>query len=344
MLEFFSLYRGYGLSLAFLSGLMYYFSRLYFEGYQQKLLVKGVLFSVLAIYSNFALLFPVFVIQLSYFIYLNKDKNILSIIKSNTTLIFVVGSVLLIPAVSNILILSEQKELYFGGDTSFIKDSLDSVVNYTFFTKNEMDEIIIKGILLFLFFTGLFFTKNKKIFGVMIIILGIVFLSIFLNFAAGSKFVIGRVSLYLIPFMTIFIMLMCDNPIKHKAFKTVVLTLIIFISVSAVKKMETSCNFDRTTTWKHDVDNKNVLKDILKSNNNKDFTLAVFWIFQYPLEYYADYHDIKELKALKKLEDEPIKTDADFYYIRTVDLKNTTFEYVVVKEYTASQTVLIKKK
>lgn len=344
MLEFFSLYRGYGLSLAFFSGVIYYFSRLFLEGHNNKLLLFGVTHSILAVYANFALIIPVFIFQLAYFIYLNKSNNIHQIIFNKPLIIMVCGGVLLIPAVSNILILSDYNELYFGGTESFIENTLRSIIEYTFYIKTDTDIYIIICILIFLFISGFLFYRNKKLMFFSLILLGIALLTTALHYIADSKFVIERASLYFVPLLSIFFMLIFDNRIKLKTIRIVFKSLIFFLSISAVVKGISSYNFFSTTTWHYDNDNKKILKDILKFNNDKDFSVGVFWIFESAFYYYSDYYNVDQLKKIKRLgSNKIIEEGMDFYYLRKIDLNRVDFNYLVLKEYDNSETILIKK-
>lgn len=343
MLEFFSLYRGYGLSLACTVGILYYFSQYCFSEPKRKFLVLGVLFSILAIYANFALLIPVFVTQVFCFIYLNKSVPFLEIPKRKEILIFVLGAILLIPAVSNILILSELKELYFGGETSFIHDTLDSFVEYTFYTKKEFDKLVLLAIIVFLIPYAFFArSKSKELFSITIVIVGLGLLPTILNLLLETKFVIERASLYVVPFLGLFFMLFYDNSSHQKWVKRVFALLLLFLTVSAVKKTTKSYNFNTTTTWKTDSNNKDFLKDIFELNDNKDFSVAVFWIFEDATKYYKKLYKLDELKSIKRLgSNKPIDSGIDYYYIRKSDLKRVTFDYLILKEYSLSGTVIL---
>lgn len=345
MLEFFSLYRGYGLSLACTVALLYNFSKYCFEGPKRKFIVRGVVFSLLAIYANFALLIPVFIVQVLCFIYLNKGVKFGEILKRKETLIFVIGGILLIPAVSNILILSDLKELYFGGNTSFIHDTLNSFVEYTFHNKNKFDIVVlVVGIVLMITY-ALVFGKDKKLRAITLVILGLTILPTLLNLLLDTKFVIERASLYVVPFLGIFFMLLYDYSSQRKWINLACSVLILFLGVSAVKKSIKSYNFNTTTTWQTDSNNKDVLTDILALNNNKQFTLAVFWIFEDATKYYADLYELEQLQSIKRLgTNKPIEAGVDYYYIRKSDLKRVTFNFVTLKDYPLSGTVIIKRK
>ncbi|MEJ6736122.1 MAG: hypothetical protein QNK84_03680 [Flavobacteriales bacterium] len=345
MLEFFSLYRGYGLSLACASGLIYNFSKYCFEEQELKFVVRGTAFSVLAIYANFALLIPVFIVQILCLVFINKSIKVTEILKRKETLIFILSAIFLIPAVSNILILSELKELYFGGDSSFVNDTLNSFVEYTLYSKNELDRIVLTVTIVLMVLYALFFSKSKELLYITFVIIGLAIFPTVLNFLLETKFVIERASLYVIPFFGIFFMVLYDNYLKQKWIKVVLSFMLIFLTVSAVKKSIKSYNINTTTTWRTDSNNKDVLIDVLELNNNNSFSLAVFWVFEDVTKYYAERYSLKQLQSIKRLgSNKPIEPGIDYYYVRKSDLNRVTFKYETVKEYMLSGTVIIKEK
>jgi hypothetical protein len=167
-------------------------------------------------------------------------------------------------------------------------------------------------------------------------------LSTILNHLTESKFVIERASLYFVPLLGLFVLNAWDNKIKNKGLKMLIMVFICFLTTSAAVKGVKSYNLYKTTTWPHDIDNKNVLKDILKLNENKDFSVAVFWIFESSCIYYKDYYQLDQLKEIKRLgSNKEIEAGNDFYYIRKGDLNRVKFKYKVVKEYEKSETLIL---
>jgi len=139
-LEYFTLARGYGMCLAFLTASLFYSYKIIDSGnYNYSNYKKLLLFGILALASNYTVLFQLvglFVIPLIYLAY--KNKNINFIKSKRNRILFFIFSLAILTAVINLLIIKFiSNDLQFGGDISFFGDTLDSIIQNVLYSRNR---------------------------------------------------------------------------------------------------------------------------------------------------------------------------------------------------------------
>ncbi len=162
LIDFFSLSRGYGLAIAFFSGSLYYFLKFH-EEKNNNILIKGLFLSILTIYANYSFLIPIFTLQLVYLIYILTEKGKQNFSKKHF-LFFSIEIILLFPALINIFLLKRNNQLYYGGTSNIIEDTLLSLFNKTFSVElfNYQSWIILILILILILF-GLLKKKQNSL-------------------------------------------------------------------------------------------------------------------------------------------------------------------------------------
>jgi hypothetical protein len=172
LLDFFSLARGYGLSLGLAMGGIYYLLKFdkeeSFEN-QLKNFRRALVFVCIATLANLILFNLVFVFLIFFFFqfglnYLaqkdwwTKDR-IIKVIS-----VFAVVVVFLSVCAAWLLFLKKRNELYFGGETGFIKDTLTVMIHRSIYASYYGEEFwqILRDVLVGSFFVGLLYVVLRR--------------------------------------------------------------------------------------------------------------------------------------------------------------------------------------
>jgi hypothetical protein len=136
LLDFFSLARGYGLSLGFMMASIYYLYQLQLNEYKTKHIFFAIVFAELSVLGNLTMLIYFLALLVIIFLLLvynhhkNNNRIFVSIMKSVNQLILP-GSLVLIFlyfVIPYSFELKNARALFMGGDNGFWQDSVDSIV------------------------------------------------------------------------------------------------------------------------------------------------------------------------------------------------------------------------
>ena len=316
LIDYFSLARGYGLALAFLTGSFFYFLKAVDNSDDNKNLINGIIFSVLTIYSNFTFVFPIIALHLGYLLHV-FFKNRKLLFRKERIKLFIIEAAVLFPAFIAIIMLKLRSHLYYGGTRNIIRDTLFSIFSQAFKVRVFDDQkwIILIAIAVMILF-GIIIKKQKPLKLLLIVLSTVLLLPIILHYTIGLVYSLGRYALYWIVILGVFFHVFLDNLFETKKrifayFFTVVIACITFVStISFFDNM----NLQYTQDWKYSADVGNMLEFLDKNvDRNKKYTLGRHWLFKYTIDYYRQSKNYNWLESPIKVGKKENK-DYDYYY------------------------------
>ncbi len=156
MLEFFSLARGYGLSITLMMTSIYYAARYVLEQHRQSLPIS-LLFAILSVYAQFALLhfflglnFLIFIFEIQKYI---KTKNIREILRGIGTQI-IAASLLAILVYAPFKAILKDNQISYYGSKNIWDDSVVSLISHSVYGQGYFSDqtvIVFKNLMVALF-------------------------------------------------------------------------------------------------------------------------------------------------------------------------------------------------
>ncbi len=342
VIEFFALSRGYGLAMAFFSGSLYYFLKFYEEPDNNKALIKGLILSVLTIYSNYSFVIPIITLHLGYLGHLDFKKQ-KQLFNKKQLLFLSIEVVALLPALVNILILKKRNQLYFGGSKNIIENTLFSLFDKIFPLElfNNQNWIILFLFLIVILF-GLITKKQSSLRYMSIVLSALFLLPIVLHFTLGIKYPLGRAALYWVMILGVYFHVFLENlyatkrKIASYLFTTNIASISFFVAFSFLSTM----NLAYTQIWKYDADTYLVL-EVLNSDvkSDKQYSLGINWIFEPTINHYIKTKDYNFMEPVTR---EGIDSkEYDYYYVFDNENININCKKEI-KFFSVSNTKLIK--
>lgn len=300
LIEFFSLARGYGLSLGFMTISLFFMLKSEYRNINSPMLLLGdfllsSLFASLALYANLAMInFCVGIIVIFSFRYIvyrsNHPKSLY--VDLTFSVILLVSFIPILLGLLRLFKLKKANMLYYGA-SSFI-EGVDSLINASIYgtTVYSWVLILIKITILIFMCTAIISIVIKKkyhspLFSIILLMLILVFGLVFEHVVFSANYPIQRTALFYIPILSAFIFLFVlhlveDYKLKKRHYIPAVLGLIIPLLINFL-----ACsNFTHTTTWRYDAETKNAMiniKNLLKNNN---MSISSDWRFEPTVKYY----------------------------------------------------------
>ena len=351
LIEFFSLARGYGLSLAFMMISIFFLLRNGNHYTSFSLLIKDLafasLFASLALYANLGMInfyiSLLIVFMLKYVVFKWKQgKNLRSDLQFAGVLI--ASFIPIYWGMSRLLQLKAAEQLYYG-EHSIMKGA-DSLINASMYVleDNVVMIAIVKIVVVLFLFAGVFYIiRQKKYDGPLFVIsLLIMFLTLGLfleHHLFGAKYPVERTALFFIPILALFIYhLLLD--VESTLPKKYMLTLIVCLTVPMCINFIAGSNFTHTKTWSYDKHTKDAVTLIEEKSKgfNKKVSIGNYWLSEPALNYY-----IKRWRLnIQPAKRDELDVSADFIYL----LEDTTLHdnYRVLRSYEDIQSRLLIKK
>lgn len=286
ILDFFSLCRGYGISLAFVTASLFYLFRILDLKKDSKPIqyYLATVFAILALSANLNtlnyFLIAVALIVLSGFVFKPKNRMVLLSI-----LIILVGITLYF-SLERLFFLKDQKELYFG--TGNLNSTIDNLIYSSFYFRDGFKEVFILRYLLYasLLLAGFLAIRKKPLLNpgaaAFIILVSIFIALVAENLLFEALYPINRSSLYLYPIILLAFLLNVDG-FKFKPVQiSIVISSVLFLLLSLPVY-----NLKTTMTWSEDSCIKEAM--LLIKNNIKDdsvHTAECTWIYEPMVNYY----------------------------------------------------------
>lgn len=356
ILEFFSLARGYGLSMGFLMMSLYFLFRNQFSYKTYQSLISDfkyvVLFAFLALCSSLSLInyyiaiLVVFIIQYLLLVY-NKnkkhDKNHISFILSTSLAI-----IPLVLSIAYLMFLNSLNRLYFG-EYSLI-NMLNSIIVQSLYltTYPGWIELIIKyfiisiivATIIFIIFYKKASANLKKITGLfLLIVVGF----IIENLIFKAKYPSGRTGLFLIPIISILIYFLLTEVIQasKKQNQTIVSVVAsIIIVVPMIINFSKNFTTEYTFTWQYDAHTKDMMT-LLKDHYtvaDSIYSISNHWLFAPSINYYIHSRNMN----VRPTNGKGISCETNFIY--DFEKSCDTVDYEVLAEFEKIGTFLSMKK
>jgi hypothetical protein len=357
LIDFFSLARGYGLSLGFLMAHWYFLYKTA-SNIQNKNNFRLMLFALLlAMLSNFSVIYYTISLIVIYLIYEVKNYTsnkalFLSIIIRNMKFVLLLSSLTIVFLFGPLLKLLQFNQLYFGGTHNFFDDTIYSLVYYSTVSMGIVDfqikaifliAVILMALIIAIQLIKLFKHKTtieSSFFIVSLVIIMLIQITFFYFF--NTKYLIQRTALLLIPIF-IFSLLGFVNDLGNIViyFAAGFVSLFMFYLTLRFIPMDNSLN------WQYDADNEKLLSELKtiykKSDTQNKLSLGVDWIFQPSLNFYRATTDasswldtiVKEGYDYKKYE---------YYFVESASINKfvDTTQFRVLKTFPQSNNLLIK--
>ncbi|MBX2949007.1 MAG: hypothetical protein KF704_06985 [Crocinitomicaceae bacterium] len=286
LLDFFSLCRGYGISVACSVASVYYLLKI--VNLQERATGRDYLltslFSVFALSANLNTLNYFLIAQgvLLVFFIRWKPQNRLKWI----LILSVICVASLYISLEQLFFLKNKNELYFG--TNRFISTIDNMLYSGFYTLNpfrgiEFMRYALFSVLLIACFAAI---RNRKLYSVGTVLLIVVFLIvsglILEHYLFDALYPTNRTSLYMYPILVLAIVLNLDA-IRSKITNLLLLTCsvaYVFINLSAI-------NFSKTVTWAEDQHVKQAVLRVKKDIQDREqHTLSASWIYKPIINYY----------------------------------------------------------
>ena len=364
ILDFFSIARGYSLSLGFFILSVLYIFKSYDNSIKEEALkykIKSFCLMSLAVISNFsllnvyvALIGAALVMEITAIYSSNTDrpsfKQSINHFKIDFYYIFLITLGLALLILLPLLKMARKKQFY-GGKISFWHDTITSLLQSSLYGKDylSLDFIYYFGFFLISLLALLLINFSIKIYHkislnsadrYLIITSSIITLTvlsiIFQNILLDTPFVAARTALYFIPLFTLFVLLLyqsiCNNPLfRLKVIPNVVLT---FTGLVIMLHYLSCLNLSYTYDWPYDASTKMAMKQIFdreKENNSHQHPVAIgaTWWLVPSIDFYLLKHGGPYVFIDPK-GPETLVPDASYqyYYLASVD-KNIMNKYNV---------------
>jgi hypothetical protein len=354
-LEFFSLARGYGLSLGFLMTSMYYAALFTTEPFSKHAL-KAIVCGALAFICNFSVLNFV----LSLFIVIPILSYRLS---DKTNFVKIIHYV---PAVSLLLIaitfdplhkLINQGKLYYGGDSGFYPDTLMSLARYSSYNADNytmINYLLNAFLVLFIASAFLSFMNDSRFLSakyMFLAITGLCILSVIAqHYLLGTKFLTDRTALFFYPLLILtfcFLLSSCPEIIS----KQIILLILLAMGYNFFRKS----NLFKTTTWYFDAHSSELINYLNEKGRkeHRKIRLDFSWPFQNSIPYYFRRNNYQFIELVNGSDetDNPVKADYYIYLSKSLERagydatkqKILGFKKVISRQYENENIIIYEK-
>jgi len=349
--DFFSICRGYGLSLAFLSAALLLIFLYYKRGELTHLISAYIclLFSALAILSH-AILLPVFAISI-----VIVDVITVGLYKARwvglISFLFLCLSCIIL--YTPIMALSAGGELAYGNQslwtswTTLVQDSLmgkpyvgnhtDTILAVTILVIITIG-IILRLACMFKYGSTL---NNYRIHGFLAVSFVTLLSALLLShLILGNEYPINRKSLFLLPIGALLLSSAIDLASSRKTY--VGFSIVVFI-LSLLHFVNTT-NLNHTREWWYDSHTKQYIYKIANLSSDDDhISIGCHWLFHPTLSYYQQMGELKNLQIQPYLKDIDLFNSYDYFISTSQEIHLLESEYDVVKK-SSTDAILWRKK
>ena len=255
-------------------------------------------------------------------------------------------------------ILKTSGALWLGGSTGFVRDTVLSLINNSFygnlyFRRQEWAVFSCLGFFLLVFMIAVFVRARRKSLTDSLsgtAVLAILFLASASTYiqriVLGTPHLVGRTALFFIPLFTLLIIFLFKDLGQGKAgLKIVSLALLVALTLLSLYHFSARASTAITAEWRKDADTKVLLKDLQEIRDEDlggraKISLGIDDVFYPSLQYYmkrgsAAWLDIRIV---------PPYQGSDVYYLNdTVDSARTaSLNMILIKAYPRSGNILFK--
>ena len=358
-MDFFSVSRGYCLSLCFLMISLFYFART-LTNLTTKNLTLSLTTAALGVIASFTLLnyYIPLSFLLSVYVITNYRRNpTKSNVKIQLFLIVLIGAVLASFCFLPFSRMIATNQFVYWGSNGFFKDtvvellySLRSGVQYFRWDK-EVYALVIVGLFLLLFFQGCYFWYRSKNKDIMYVYFSALFmLTLLYNnvqfFVANVPFLNARTSLFFVPLALVCSIYAIKKIYEFKDWLGIMIC--VSLSVFGFQQFLRGANPRANFEWYQDEYTHQVLREInnmiMQQGYKKPVKIDCNWIFHPSLTYHIEkkYQGIMELMPYHK--DTQVGSPAIFYYAESSETEALKEHFITVKDYAWKTKFILKRK
>lgn len=364
LLDFFSLARGYGLSLGFGMASIYFMFR-NDESSTAKNHINNtflcLVFSMLAAFSNYSALnlnLSLMVLLITELLILKRDKTV-KFSNPDRILLFLIFACNIAGALfltNKLLILDELGQLYAGGKNNFIDDTISVLIHRSLYF-NYYGELAWKRILqliLFLYSLNLIIQISAKKYTLLsritILLTLMISASVMQHYIFGTLYPSERTSLLFIPLFGLLVYFMvCETTLLFKPLYAGLISTCIMVGLALplLYNFNKSINLKYTHEWIYDSNSKQVIQDI-ESDYIKHKTcgprvrLQTSWGLEPALTYYKI---TRSMEYLDIFTEETSVTEADYLFLLPEGIKKlqTNDSLKIIHSFPKTNNMLVKR-
>lgn len=352
MFEFWGLCRGYSLSLACMMAGIYYLLQ-YIKQDNSKLLWYSMAWAMAAVYSNYTLLyFFMALLAVSAMVVFYKGSRGRALLKDLSP-VFICAVVLFLTVVGNIMALSNDHQLYYGGDKGLLPDTIVSLLRESLYLGNTQQAplmIAARAILALSACTGVYYLiglLRRRAAGpalsgpalYLLLLLPVLAISL-QHLLTGSLYVIERTALFLLPLFLLQLV-----PAIAAMPKLVARTLLLVLTSLAAVNFCLHLNFNTTRSWPDDAPVLLVMEKMMREHTGPDkIKVRAEWRLQPAMQYYiatqysARFAPVAYIKV-------PMSPDTafDYFYVHHDNLDLTPPNYATDTIVNRNRYLLLRK-
>lgn len=342
LISFFSLSRGYGMSMAFLMASCYYIV-IYEAKSKSQFLFAGLLMNSLALWANLSLMIPVLIIG-AIFIFLFIKKSALKISSQliiNSAIIIIVFIIPLIYAILYLFDLKKSGALYLGvSEGSFYSAMLNFIIQFLEF--NKIVVLIFKITFLLFVITSVFnlfnFKKISKLTFFPFLFWGTIIGTITMHLALGINYQHDRAALHFFVLFVLAFYFSLDN------LKLEYLKYLGFIpAIALCTQFFVNINLSYVPFWKNESIPTSISDFLIKESNKSNClpTISSQFFLGMNLEYIA--YSNNEIMNCTHEKNFPSKI-SDYIIANSWWENNISLDYDTLIFDSTTKTVLLKRK
>jgi len=328
LLDFFSLARGYGLSLAFLMGSLY-FGTEQLKSPSIPSFSKSLLFASLSVISVFSMIYfwGSLAALLSLVPLIKKD---LPLFKQSLIYSSIIGGGLFCIIAAPIMRLVTAHALVYGGNTSFYSDSLLSLTRFSLyhFETTPTTYLVLNGALITFAVLGLgSYIFNRKWVSLKTLFLAILLIPVALitlaHHLVGVLYPINRVALFIYP--TVILCLSFFLKDFGRQWRSGILFLLVaFSSIN----LASNANLYKTVLWSFESHTEEILERVnaRAKREGEIKNLACTSVLYQSIDYYTTKKSYPFIRIVHSSEDEVVPPEADYYILAAEDAAKITQE------------------
>jgi hypothetical protein len=376
VLDFFSLARGYGLALGLSLAALFFLVRAYQQSQFSRaaaLAIASTASAALADLAHFGwlnfhvALLPAVVIVLVARAGRNTTRTALLLKWFVLSAIVAANGVFIRNVVYRLWNLVQRGELYSGGRTGLIADTMVSLVESYFYGRQYslfLQWIIVGGLVVITVaavVTVLGSGWKPRQWSLPAVVAVVLVLAeaepVAEHVLLGTVYQMGRYALYLVPIICVFATVAANQIIRIAATRQArrsaailsnsVRTVCVLLSLGMVAHFAATANLHSTRDWAYDADTKAAILEVDRQSKalfpgRSRIHLTNHWVYEPSLTYYRtllhfDWLEVAPRDAMPTLE-------TDFYYGSETDLRtlDPALKYTIIKGYSHSETVLAR--
>lgn len=341
LLDFFSQARGYGLSLGFQMGSLYYLLS-YVRDADPKDLIKMFSFSFFSVLSIFVMI-NFFIAEICVVFLLSILKPTQYKLKTNIIVASVFSILLALFIYTPVTKLIASNSLYYGGNTGFYHDSLVSLMQLSLYQQSVSSSVVYTVLNLFLIVVGVvvvlsFLHKQKWISpkNAAVLILLLCILAVIVQFyLLGTLYLLDRAALYFYPLFIIAFALSL-NELRFVYVKNI---LVVLVCLAFCFNFFKNANFYKTALFYFEAHTRDLLELINLDGQDQQRVMKIdySWPFESGVQYYVV--EKKHYPYVESIQNRhhrsEVNLDFDYYIYLSESLERANYwaQYQKILEY-----------